>query len=161
LLTPSGGVPVLVLGVDPAADGDVREYHLESGQPLGDGPGFLLSGPFARTQGLEVGGTVRLITATGISKLSVTGLLEPRGAAAFVPLPTAQRLYGLKGKVNSVQVVLADGADPDQVRQRLQERLPEGLTVQTPAARGDLAQDSLRSSEQGLGVLSLVSLVAG
>ena len=43
----------------------------------------------------------------------------------------------------------------------LQPNLPAGLSVQAPASRGGLAQDSLLSTELGLGSLSVVSLVAG
>src|SRR5207244_2149508 len=43
----------------------------------------------------------------------------------------------------------------------IQARLPSGLTVQTPATRGDLAHDSLFATELSLSSLSVVSLVAG
>jgi putative ABC transport system permease protein len=171
---PGGGVSALILGVDPASDAAVRDYRLQQGRGIKDGNELLLEVGFARAQQLELGSSVRLLTPVrsvsgpSIAELRIVGLLEPRGAAAFnggavvfMPLSTAQRLFNLKGRVNSLQIVLADGADQQSVESQIRDLLPPGLTVQVPATRGEIAQDSLASTEIGLGSLSIVSLVAG
>jgi putative ABC transport system permease protein len=163
-----GTVPVLVLGIDPARDQAVRDYALRQGQPLGDGDGVLLEAGFAASCRCAVGDRVRLWTPTGLATLPVVGLLDPSSAAAFnggavvfMPLDTARRLFGLGHQVNAVHLLLADGADPQQVEAGLRERLPKGLLVQPPANRGALANDILLIGQQGFGCLSIASLVGG
>src|SRR5262249_62021962 len=78
-----------------------------------------------------------------------------------LPLPKAQQLFNLPKRINSLQIVLKDGADPREMQADVRQRLPAGLAVQAPAARGEMAQDHLQSTELGLSSLSVVSLVAG
>ncbi|TMQ33052.1 MAG: FtsX-like permease family protein [Planctomycetota bacterium] len=174
LLGARGGAGVLVLGIDPRADQQVRTYELREGRLLDDTDGLLLEAGFAQAQGVSLGQRVRLMTPAAESggilaaPLPVVGLLELDGAAtfnggavAFMPLATAQRSFGFHERINSIQIVLAEGADAATVQALLQPNLPAGLSVQAPASRGGLAQDSLLSTELGLGSLSVVSLVAG
>jgi putative ABC transport system permease protein len=174
LLGEAGAVPVLVLGVDPQLDRVARDYTLREGKFLDAEEGVLLSAEFARSNGCRVGEPVRLLTPllgpTGprIARLPVLGLLEPYGAAAFnggavifMPLAIAQRLYDLAGRVTSVQLVLREGTNREAALAEVRGRLPPGLTVRTPEARVELAEDALYSAEIGLGTLSVVSLVAG
>jgi putative ABC transport system permease protein len=181
LLGKSGGAGALVLGVDPAADAQMRDYVVHDGRLLeGDEEGLLLEVGFARAQGCELGKSARLLTPTmaqtglasllgpKIAALPVVGLLEMSGAATFnggavifMPLRTAQRLFAMEGRVNSLQLVLAETADVRQVEADVRGLLPAGFVVQSPTARGDLAQDSLLTTELSLRALSLISLVAG
>lgn len=174
LLGKSGPVPVLVLGIDPARDSVARDYPLHSGRVLevDDGlpnsGGVLLEAGFARSHGFEPGQSIRLWTPTGIAKLPVVGLLKPGGATAFnggavvlMPLATAQGALALEGKINSVQIVLREGSDARTAETHLQARVPTGLRVQAPSARGERSRDALYSIEQSLSGVSLVTLVAG
>jgi putative ABC transport system permease protein len=174
LLGRSGAVPVLALGIDTTRDRAARDYVLREGRSL-EASGerqppeeVLLESGFATAQGFALGQPVRLLTPTGFTSLSVVGLLEPRGAAAFnggavvfLPLARAQRLLGLSGQVNSIQLVLEEGASQRQVEAELLQRVPAGLVVQTPGARGETGRDSMVATEHGLAALSLCSLVAG
>ncbi len=164
----SGATPVMCIGIDPSRDHAVRELHLRSGRMLDSDDGVLLEAGFAQAQEFTLGQAVRFITPTGMSLHPVVGLLEAQGAAAFnggaiafMPLSTAQRIFGMPNQVNSVQIVLNDAADERRVESAVRERLPKGLTVQAPGARGDLGRDSMMSTEQGLASLSVSSLVAG
>jgi putative ABC transport system permease protein len=168
LVGPSGAVPVLLLGIDPELDGAARVLPLQQGQILDKRDGVLLEAGFARNNGLALDGSARLLTARGIVSLPVVGLLELRGpatfnggAVVFLPLPTAQRLLGLSGRINSLQLVLEDGASAEAIANLIGPQLPAGLSVQPPAARGELAQENLFSTEQSLACLSVASLVAG
>ncbi len=180
VLGDGGGVPVLVLGIDPECDAAARDHTLREGRLFpagrpGDAPEeAVLPANFVEAQGIALTQSLRLLTPLPtpagplVAKLNVVGLLEPRGVAAFnggavvlLPLGKAQQLFGLAKKINSLQIVLDDGADPHQVEVEVRQRLPAGLSVQPPAARGQLAQDHLQSTELGLGSLSVVSLVAG
>lgn len=168
LVGSSGAVPVLALGIDPARDAAARDYFLRQGRPLDGSDGVLLGAEFADAQGLALGQSARLLTPTGYAALPVLGLLEPHGAAAFnggavavMPLATAQRVFGLPGQINSVQLVLDEDANPLRVEAAVRDRLPAGLTVQAPATRGEFGRESMASTEQGLTALSASSLVAG
>jgi putative ABC transport system permease protein len=174
-----GAVPVLALGVETRGPGLARErlardYELRSGSPLGDEDGALLDAAFAAAHGFGLGHELRMLTplaaASGpqVVRLRVLGLLEPRsgaafngGAVVFLPKATAQRLFALRGRVNCVQLVPAEGADVARVEADVRAHLPAGLAVGEPASRGELAQHSLKSTETGLGAASVISFVAG
>jgi putative ABC transport system permease protein len=168
LVARSGPTPVLILGVDPERDEAIRDYYLHRGTMLGTRAAVLLERGFGEGQGIDLEDRVRLWTTSGLAELPVQGLLKAAGAAAFnggavafMPLATAQRLFSLEGKINSVQIVLTDNADPGRIRGDILARLPTGLTVQAPRARGEQAQDALFSTEQALAGGSMTALVAG
>ncbi|MEX2119374.1 MAG: FtsX-like permease family protein [Pirellulales bacterium] len=168
LVTSSGPIPVTVLGIDADRDRAARDYELEQGHFIGEEPGVLLGHEFASTHGIALGATVRLLTISGLVEAPVVGLLQSSGAArfhggavVFMALSQAQRHFDLAGKVNSVQLVLADGAEIGQAEAAIRKRLNVGQTVRVPSDRGQLAQDSLLNIEQILAVLSVVSMVAG
>jgi putative ABC transport system permease protein len=174
LVGAGGAVPVLVLGVDPARDGAARAYVLKEGRPLSLARGgrpaaeVLLVAGFAEANRVRLGQRVQLLTLSGPSEFRVAGLLEARGAATFnggavvfMPLARAQQVFGLPGRINSLQLVLAEDADASRVEEAVRKRLPSGLTVQAPGTRGALGRDLMAPTEQGLVTLSLVSLVAG
>jgi putative ABC transport system permease protein len=157
---------VLVLGVDPERDVVARPYEIREGHGLGAEEGAVLPADFARGHQIHVGQPLTLLTLLGPRVVHVTGLAEGKsmstfngGAVVLLSLRKAQALFGLGSQINSVQIVLEETADPRTVREALD--LPAGLTVQTPGARGAMAQDSLFSVEQGLSTISVVSLVAG
>ncbi|MGD8450860.1 MAG: FtsX-like permease family protein [Phycisphaerae bacterium] len=164
----SGPVPVTALGVEMSRDDRARDYVVRRGKLLTDDAQVLLEQGFAESLGLNVGATLQLLSPSGATELRVTGLLAPRGVAAvnggavaIMPLATAQRLHRLEGQINSLDLVLADGADREQVAQEVSRRLPAGLTVQVPASRAALAQETLANTELMLTALSVTSLVAG
>src|SRR5262249_22239647 len=118
LVGPSGAVPTLVLGADLARQETIQDFPLRQGRPLHDEDGVWLEAAFAAGQGLKLGGPVHFWTPTGPAELPLRGLLEPQGASAasagavgVVPLRVAQRLFAMRGQVNSVQLILEEGAD--------------------------------------------------
>jgi putative ABC transport system permease protein len=171
LIGKSGPTPVLVLGADPGLDAAVRDYVLQEGRLLTAGEGAhvcLLEAAFARSNGFALGQPVRLWTSAGVRQATVVGLLESRGAATFnggavlvMPLTAAQEIFALPGQATSVQIVVADGARPQAVKAALAERLPTGLVVQAPGARGERAHAALHSIDQSLVGVSFCMLVAG
>lgn len=163
-----GYLPVMALGIDPQIDRDTRDYFFREGRFLKSGDEVMLEAGFAESQGIRTNDEVRMLTTAGTAKLKVVGLLEPRGPAAIaggaiviVPLPTAQRLFKLPKQINTAQLVLEPGFDVASIEANVAKVLPPGLDVQMPSARGGLSQSSMLSTEQGLAVMSVVSLVAG
>jgi putative ABC transport system permease protein len=164
LVSESGGVAVPVLGIDPgraAADWPVRE-----GGPIrGDGDALLDPG-LAQSLHLTPGQTIELWAPAGPTKLHLAGIFQPRTASAatggqlIVSLACAQHLFELPHRVNGIQLILDEDADPALVQSRIGPRLPAGLVVQPPGMRGEMARATLLAAEQGLSSLSLVALVA-
>ena len=168
LMGPSSVVPVVTLGIDLRREDHARHYVLRSGSLLTSDDQILLQANYARSLELDLGATIQLLTPSGKTDLQVAGLLEPRGfaavnmgAVAILPLTTSQRLFQLKDRINCLNLVLSEGADPERAALEVSRRLPRGLTVQEPAARAALAQESLLSTEMMLSVLSIGALVAG
>jgi putative ABC transport system permease protein len=166
LLGRDGPVPLLVLGVDPRRDEQVRDYRLRAGTSLTPERGLLLEAGFAARHGCALGRPVRLLTARGPVEVVVTGLLEPQGPArfnggaiAFLPLRQAQFLFAAPGQVHAVQVVPAPGARVEDLRRRLAETFPD-LAVGVPAERGSLASEALASIDRGLASLTAIVVVA-
>lgn len=168
LLLDGGIVAALALGVDPAVDRQARDYSLRAGQFLDEADGVLLEASFAASRALAVGQSIKLASETGITALPIVGLLDPKGVAgsglgavAVLPLARAQKLFGLEGKINTVQVVVGPNSSDKEVEAELARLLPPGLALQAPIARGAMAQETMRSTEHGLSAMSVVSLVAG
>ncbi len=160
---------LLLLGIDPRSDAQVRDYQLQEGRFFDDGQGLLLEAGFAHGAGIHLGDEVKLLTPHGMKRLHVVGLLSPRGAAGFnkgggvfASLETAQRLFLKPGSVNTIDVVTQDPDDPEKekaVAAEIGRRLPVGLDVHPPTTRTQLAKESLVSIEQGLGFASVLTIV--
>ncbi len=168
VLGAAGAVPATVMGIQREADSSAEELVLVDGEFLNEDSDALMPQSFARAQGIGLKDTFRVLGPTGVTELRVAGLLEARGAAAvnggaviFVRLRTAQRIFALGGKINSLHLILHEGASISSVQAEIHKRLPTGLTVQLPAARGLLAQDLMLGTQKALEVMSVIGLVAG
>jgi putative ABC transport system permease protein len=149
-----------------AADGASPALLIAADPPQGAEGAFLDAG-FARAHSCTVDRPLRLWTPAGLVEVPLLGLFQADGPAAFtsvaqvrLPLGTGQRLFNLPGQVNSVQLVLADGADTGTVRAALEGFLSGGLMIQEPGQRAAVARSTLFAAEQGLTCLGLVAAVA-
>lgn len=165
-VAPGPRSPVTVLGVEPERDVAVHPFTVAQGEATLAGEGVYLTSALAAAQGVRVGESVRLVTPVGLVTPRVAGLLDPEALRTFpagvvvARLAAAQRWFALEGRVDSVALVVDDDADLDVVAARVRAGLPPGLRVAPPSARGGLAAASLRSADQGLSAMSLMSLVA-
>ncbi|NLX99745.1 MAG: FtsX-like permease family protein [Rhodopirellula sp.] len=160
-------VQSLALGIDPQRDSLVRDYVFREGGPLVAEGQILLEAGFARSLGVALGEEIKILTRRGMQRFTVVGLLEPRGAAAFTGggivfllLEEAQYLFRLEGHINTAYLLLEDGADEEDVRSKLAQRLPQGLVARSPAARSEVGKETLWTLERGLNLSSAMSLVA-
>jgi putative ABC transport system permease protein len=165
--TERGPQPSLVLGIDPQRDGAVRTLEIRAGTHLQTPDGVLLDANFAERHGLGPGDRVRLVAWGGLADFTVDGTVEPAnaaslgGAVTYMHLAAAQRLFGMTGRLSTIEVVLEDDRQHMNVAATLRERLPAGTRVEEPAARAALGRDAVLSSEQGMAATSLLSLMAG
>jgi putative ABC transport system permease protein len=176
-ITSVAGLPgeiLLVLGVDILADAGIREYRgptPELADPLKfltEPDAILLTERFARAHDLRPGATIRLVTPTGPQAFAVRGLLADRGAGramdgqfAVLDIAAAQLHFSKLGRLDRVDLLLDDQADPDQVAAGLRQRLPPDLTVERPEARNAQVEQMLSSFQLNLFVLSLIALFVG
>jgi len=164
---------LIAVGIDPVHDSDARQYELREGRFLrpGDSDSGLLEAGFAAGAGIHVGDQVKFLSAKvhklgHLGVVTIVGLLAPRGPAGFnkggamfVPLVFAQRYFGEPGKINTVDIVLAGGADENVVAERIRHILPPGLDVHPPASATQLAKGTTTEVEWGLSLASVFAVV--
>lgn len=168
------GEVLLVLGVDVLADASIREYRgptPELANPLQlltDPSAILVTERFARAHDLRVGNPIRLLTPTGPKAFVIRGLLADQGAArsmegqiAVMDIAAAQVAFDKLGRLDRVDLLLAQGASPDQVASLIRRQLPPEVTVERPEARNAQVEQMLSSFQLNLSVLSLIALFVG
>jgi putative ABC transport system permease protein len=165
LVGPAASVAVPVLGIAPNSMA-VADWPLREGRPIGGDDDALIDPGLAESLHLRPGQVMELWTPTGPARLRLSGIFQPRGTSAatggqlIVSLACAQRLFELPQRVNGIQLLLTDEADPHVVQSQIARRLPAGLVVQPPGMRGEMARATLLAAEQGLSSLSIVALIA-
>ncbi|MCX7429070.1 MAG: FtsX-like permease family protein [Planctomycetia bacterium] len=160
-------VKLMALGIDPEKDQAIRDYVIFKGSFFLHGDrGVLLEVGFARNMGIKVGDQVKLLTRSGLRRITVTGVLSAKGMAAmqlaglmFMPIDEAQNLFAARGRIDSIQIVLDDSADPETVCREIVRCLPAGINVGPPATQSRFVEETLESSEQGLRLASAFSLL--
>lgn len=169
---------LLVLGIQPDIDRQVRDYELVAGQWLPEKErrayqGLLVQ-DFADEQGYQVGDDVEILVDNGLKeRLEIIGLiakqgpgLQNEGAVIVVPLDTAQRLFDLGSKIDQIDLVLEPAVAEnvrtlEQTKETLQARLGQNFSVMYPASRGDVTAKQLQSYQVGLSFFSAISLFVG
>ena len=132
-------------------------------------PGWVALTPLlAEQMGWRVGDVFTVSLGSRLVRLTVGALvdfhaLNPLASPklAVMDIAQAQSLFGDAGAVHQIDVKLADGADTDAMRTRLQERLGPGVRVVTPEQREAQAKGLLAAFQLNLTALSLISLFVG
>jgi putative ABC transport system permease protein len=163
---------LLAMGIDPQRERSVRDYVLREGQFLDQAQGAVLEAGFARGLGVRVNDKVRLLAnspgsrGVRLREVTVIGLLELRGVAGFkqggvilLPLEDAERWFLRPGQVNNVGLVLDPEADVQKVSREVQALVPPGTIVRAPAARTNLASETMVSIDYGLKFAYALSVV--
>lgn len=156
-----------LLGIDPARDQQVRDYDITVGRGLEDDDDLLLDRAFAERMKIQLDEKVKVLSRRGLKQLKVVGLVDSRGGTAlhqagtmFVSLKKAQSLFGAKQKIDRLQIVVKADASLDDVERAIAATLPEGVEVRRPNTNSQLMEETLRSSEHGLRLASLFSLLS-
>jgi len=168
-LTPTAALPpsVTVLGIDPVAEPRLHDMPLAAGRLLttGDAQAALITETLAGQLHLAVGDSIRLngSVASGPQAYEIVGLVigdaplpESDGRLVFMPLASAQALFGVTG-VTRVDLASAPGVSVDELVGQLDVGIRTEPFLLDRA--GDLA-DSLRAQTTDLrGALLLVAAV--
>lgn len=183
-VTADGTAPVIetvrLLGVDILRDRPFRDYPLVAGDAprpvttqdfldlLTDPRAVVLTRPFTRRHGLAVGDGVTLVAGDRTTRLRVAGILGDEGPAraldgnfALMDVAAAQWALDRLGRLDRVDLRLADGVDVARAEAAIAARLPAGITVRRPSSRGAEVERMLRAFQFNLTALSLIALLVG
>ena len=172
---------VRVLGIDILKDQPFRDYRLlrtaaegRSGRPMDvltlliEPDAAVVAESFARRRGLSIGSGFDLALGDNVKSFTVRGILRDDGPAkmmggnfVLLDIAAAQLAFDRIGRVDRVDVRLADPAALDRAERAIGARLPPGLAVQRPARRGSQVEKMLAAFQFNLGALSMVALLVG
>ena len=143
-------MPTMVSGVDPAqrtigpvriADRDEVEADetccvVTRGRFLVPGDDFhvMVTEDYARSRGLDLGDNIKLGLEHEfeiVALIDMTGAARIAGAEAFIPLETAQKLFGQGEVISTIFVALERQRDSKVVAQYAQELIGPGASVTT------------------------------
>jgi len=170
---------VRVLGVDILQDQPLRDYRLlqtARGEAtaesflrlLIDPASIVVSEGFARRHSLVVGSPLSLSIGDAVHPFVIRALLRNEGPArvmdgnfVLMDIAAAQWAFDRLGRVDRVDLRLADPARLDDAERIIASRLPAGLAVQRPARRGAQVERMLASFQFNLAALSWVAVLVG
>lgn len=171
-----GGQTMTLLGIDPFAEGPFRRYLAGDGQgvPIEQITAFLtepgavlLSTGVAERYGLQVGDALTLEVAGQSKEVFVAGLLEPTddlsrrslNSLVLADISTAQEVLGKVGTLSRIDVLIPE--DDTTTASQIEGLLPEGVRLQTVAARTGTVEQMTEAFRTNLLALSLLALVVG
>jgi len=169
--TESGGL--LLYGVDPLGEPQVRDYTLTAGRFLSgedDAYELVLVENYAADEEIEVGDRVGILTPNGVEKLRVVGLMAREGPGqtnngvfGVLPVQAAQQLFDRQGEIDQLDLVLEqkESSQVEHIYQTLQKRLGAGYSVTYPAGQGQRMTQMLSNYQIGLNFLSGIALFVG
>ena len=165
---------VRILGIEPILD---RPFRSADGIDTGLGAdmfaqwmlrddGCVLSTSLAARLGVKTGGTVTLIQSGKRHTLTLLATYRSDQKLAqddllLMDIASAQERFGTLGKLNSIDLILPDGAAGDAVAEKLSALLPDGVALQRPAERAGRTEALLSAFQLNLRALSLLALVVG
>ncbi|MBI2478351.1 MAG: ABC transporter permease [Planctomycetia bacterium] len=159
-------VKAQVMGIIPERDQLVRDYEVVAGRMFSAGTEVTLDATFARSLGLQVGDTVKMLTRSGMKTSEIVGLVKPRSGSAvaeggllYMSLGLAQSRFKLPGEIDAVQIVLDETTDVEMTQAAAASHLPVGLVVRQPNMRSRLAEETTLATEQGLQLATAFALV--
>lgn len=132
-----------MMGIVPGEDEKIRTHRVMQGRmPTKDQREIAVPKELLRGKPIQVGDTLHIQTMQGMQDFSLVGILEDSGVArvnsgavVFMPITTAQKDFGLEGKVSYISVVLQNPDNVLAVQKALQESLGNSVEVLTPVGR--------------------------
>ena len=160
-------VQIIAMGVDPVRDHAVHDYEITEGKSLEEDPaGVILDSNFAKSVDVKAGDKIEIQTPIGIVPPKVVGLYTSKGTATtgqgavlLLPLKAAQKVFKCPKKIYSAQIVLEPDANEATVSAAIASLLPSGIQVHRPAARSPMAEETSLSTEQGMRMARVFSLL--
>ncbi len=166
-----GSGRITVLGLDPLRAALVTPSLI--GVPVAAGPGageafasdaVFVSRAALRSFGNRLGDTVTLNAAGHRQAYRIAGILAGAGddeAIAVIDIAEAQWRFGQLGRLQRIDVRLADGIDRDTVMARLAAALPVDAVLGSPETTAARTDSLSRAYRVNLEMLAMVALLTG
>ncbi len=139
-----------VLGVSWEGDDGIQGVTIKEGVPPEGADELAIDKATADRESLEVGETVAYLTDTGSHSGTITALIglgdaDSFGGASLVALDleTALVRFGAEGKVDAIDIKLAEGADEAAVRSDIEQILPPRTEIITGEELAEEASDAV------------------
>ncbi|HWQ42708.1 MAG TPA: FtsX-like permease family protein [Desulfosporosinus sp.] len=151
-----------MMGTVPGEDGKIRTYQITQGRMPATGQ-WEIAVPKELLRGIQghLEDTWQIQTMQGMQDFSLVGILEDSGVAransgsvVFMPMTTAQKAFGLEGKLSYISVVLKNPDNVLEVQKALQESLGNSVEVFTLLGRSG-------STDKILGFVKSINNVYG
>jgi putative ABC transport system permease protein len=168
-------VKIKALGIDTKLDPTVRDYKVTEGRMVAERTDkskpyeIMLDEGFAKQQGWKIGDELTIRTSVDKFDLQLVGLAKPQGGAAMrqmalamVAFEDGKRIFNksrYREFIDSIQIVTAKDAKPEDVATAIRQGLPEGLTIRPPTGDSVMMKKTLLSTEQSLFVSTIFSFV--
>ncbi|MFN0085258.1 MAG: ABC transporter permease [Blastocatellia bacterium] len=167
---------LMIVGVDMLGDRELREYQFdEAGTEIGDPlvalaqpDSILIARNFADKHKLKEGDKLPLYTSRGKKEFTVRGIFKPAGLGevfggqvAMMDVFNAQFVFGRGRSFDRIDLMNEAGVPVEELRQRLRARLPAGVEVERPTARGQALENTVKGMNIGMTVTSLIALLVG
>lgn len=128
---------------------------------------IVLTRPFAETNNLKKGDSIRFEAPTGVQEFTLRALLEPEGAAlayggnlAVLDILTAQAHFTKPGFVTHIDIVLDPGVSLQSVAESVKAILPPATVVEATEQRKSDLNRIMQSFGTLLSALSSIGLIA-
>ncbi|HEX6456932.1 MAG TPA: ABC transporter permease, partial [Solirubrobacterales bacterium] len=123
---------------------------------------------WARQQGYEPGDRLRLATPTGRAAVTVSGIYKLQTSldlggygTAAMPIAGQRELTNKYGTFDEINVVAEDGVSAAELKRRIAAVTGPGVEAETPAGKGDQANESLAGLDIVLYFFSGIALFVG
>jgi putative ABC transport system permease protein len=171
--TGAGGL--MLHGIDPILDKELRDYTLTDGRFLKanvEQNEVVLVESFAQENNLSVGQTATILTAFGPSELKVVGLMAGEGAGltnlgkfGVITLKAAQELAQRPDEIDQIDLVAtkaySDSESLQKLRDQLAKKVGDKYTVVFPASQGERMAQMLSGYQIGLNFMAGIALFVG
>ncbi len=167
---------LMIVGVDMLGDRELREYQFdESASDIADPlvalaqpDSILISRTFADKHNLKDGDKLPLYTSQGKKEFIVRGIFKPAGVGevfggqiAVMDVFNAQFVFNRGRNIDRIDLMNEPEVKVEELQQRLRERLPSGLEITRPAARGQGIENSVSAMRIGMTLASFIALLVG
>jgi len=133
-----GGPPTFGSNWDPVDE--LNPYDIAEGRPPESDGEAVIDRSIAEDGDFALGDTASVLTRAGVTQVTIVGVatfgerrLDAALGATFIglTLPEAERLLGQPGMFDSVAALAADGVPEDELRDRIDNAVPDELEVAT------------------------------
>lgn len=174
---PSGGGPLLLLGLDFLGDPYFLPLAIEKGGEdvledpfavVNDPSAVFVSKSLARAAGTRVGGEIELLTPDGPRAFHVRGILEETGLAsafgghvAVMFTEAAGLAFGREGRVDRIDIAIVDGASVERAMERIQAAVEHRGRVERPGGRTSHLEAITQPIRRALYIAGVMALLVG